>query len=569
MKVMTIKGTSYVMFMIILLLAMILLAIPERVGASYQGGRLIDNNVFLHATSMSKSQIQNFLEDRNSGLATREYELMCYGSDSKEREWYTNAGAECDEDIPASHIIYYAARIYGVSPKVILSTLQKEQSLVTTSNPTSWQLDHAMGYGCPTSGSCSTSSFPAQIDSGTWALRWHYERANGNNSWWRDSSGWTCGTEKNYYKPNLYPKQNVSFYDQNGVKYRTHYINNAATSALYCYTPHAYNNPDGLYGRAPYGTTGMYYSGSYNFVYWYEAWFGSTTSSWALWSETGGGAIWSTEASPSLSFGPNGDFLLTAIAEDGHLLVRKGTFGGSWAEWETHSGGSNWSSATAGFNDESQLPRIFAIDKDGQMHYRYKNDGGWSNWSETGGGAVWSTEASPSLSFGPNGKFILSAITKNGYLRVRQGSFGGSWDNWQTLGGSGSWANVTAGFNDESQLPRIFAIDKDGQMHYQYFGENNWVGWSAIGGGAVWSTYSAPHLSFGPRGEFLLTAITNTGSMRVRQGTFGGSWNNWATHAGGNNWKGVSAGFNDESQLPRIFAIDKDGQMHYRYKLWL
>lgn len=248
--------------------------------ALYDGGRLIDNYVFLDANSMSRSRIQSFLEARNSGLASLEYELMCYGAGSTERQLYESAGAQCDTEIPASHIIYYASQVYGVNPRVILATLQKEQSLVTATNPTSWQLNQAMGYACPTSGNCEgTSSFPYQIDSGTWALRWHYERANGNNSWWRQSSSWTCGTEKKYYKPNLYPGKNVRFYDENDVHYRTHYIENAATSAFYCYTPHAYNNPDGLYGRSPYGTTGMYYSGSYNFVYWFEEWFGTTFAS--------------------------------------------------------------------------------------------------------------------------------------------------------------------------------------------------------------------------------------------------------------------------------------------------
>jgi hypothetical protein len=258
----------------------VMVVVPQKAEAVYDGGSIIANKQFLDSDSMSKAQIQSFLESKNSGIATREYELSCYGSGSQERQWYEAAGATCDMDVPASEIIYYAAQIYGISPRVILSTLQKEQSLITTQNPTSWQISQAMGYACPTSGSCSSeSNFSYQIDSGTWVLRYHYERANGNMNWWNSSTSWTCGTEKNFYKPNLYPGQNVRFYDQNDVKYRTHFIENAATSSLYCYTPHAYNNPDGLYGRNTYGTTGLYYSGSYNFVYWFEAWFGSTQSS--------------------------------------------------------------------------------------------------------------------------------------------------------------------------------------------------------------------------------------------------------------------------------------------------
>lgn len=266
-----------ILILVTLSIASTFIANIKKVEATYDGGRIIDDGVFLNAKSMTASDIQNFLVSKNSGLKNMNFVLSCYGAGSQERTLYTQAGATCDIPIPASHIIYFASQIYGVNPRVILATMQKEQSLTTAPNPTSWQLNQAMGYACPTSGQCGgNSTFPYQIDSGTWALRYHFERARGNNNWWNASSSWTCGTEKNYYKPSLYPGQNVRFYDQNGVHYRTHFIVNAATSAFYCYTPHAYNNPQGLYSRPPYGTTGMYYSGSYNFVYFYEIWFGST-----------------------------------------------------------------------------------------------------------------------------------------------------------------------------------------------------------------------------------------------------------------------------------------------------
>lgn len=254
----------------------LIFAPSKSVSAEYDGGNLIDNSTFLNANSMSLTAIQNHLISKGSGLATRSFALNCYAQDSKERQWYTAVGAPCDQTVPASHIIYYTAQVYGLNPQVILATLQKEQSLITSPNPTDWQINQAMGYGCPTTGGCGASNFFYQIDNGTWALRYHYERANGNFNWWTPSSSWVCGTEKNFYKPNLYPGQNVNFYDEDGVYYRTHFIVNAATSSLYCYTPHAYNNPQGLYGRAPYGTSGRYYSGSYNFVYFFELWFGPT-----------------------------------------------------------------------------------------------------------------------------------------------------------------------------------------------------------------------------------------------------------------------------------------------------
>src|SRR5690606_27056271 len=116
----------------------------------------------------------------------------------------------------------------------------------------------------------------------TWALRYHYERASRNYEWWSPSANnyWVCGSSKNYYKPSLYPNQNVRFYDGDGVHYRTYNIKNAATSAMYCYTPHAYNNFPGCkpangvsYARWKpiVGSKGECYSGSYNFVTVFEA----------------------------------------------------------------------------------------------------------------------------------------------------------------------------------------------------------------------------------------------------------------------------------------------------------
>ena len=251
---------------------------PSKVHAAYDGGRLIDNGIFLNSRSMTLSEIQGFLSAKGSVLASRSFLLDCYGANSKERQWYTAVGAPCDQTISSASIIYYAAQIYGINPQVILATLQKEEGLVTSPNPTDWQIDHAMGYDCPTTGNCSDSNFFKQIDSGTWVLRYHYERANGNNTWW-NNGGYTCGNASEFYNPGLIPGRNVTFKDQGGVEYRTLYLTNAATASFYCYTPHTYNNPSGLYGLPTYGTTGRYYTGSYNFVINFERWFGSSSTS--------------------------------------------------------------------------------------------------------------------------------------------------------------------------------------------------------------------------------------------------------------------------------------------------
>ncbi len=263
---------------------------------AYQHGYLIDDMIFLDAKSMSASQIQSFLNSKSGVLKSRSFKLDCdaEGIGQAAKQLYIKAGAPCGSTISAARIIYYSAQVYGVNPKVIIATLQKEQSLITDSSPSTRAIRQAMGYACPTSGVCdSSSSFFWQIDNGTWVLRFHFERARKNNNWWYTSSSWTCGTKKtNYYSPNLYPRQNVKFYDPySKVNYVTVYIKNAATSAFYCYTPHVFNNHSNsphpndaksprCYSMHPAsGSKGRCYTGSYNFVKAFESWFGSTTNS--------------------------------------------------------------------------------------------------------------------------------------------------------------------------------------------------------------------------------------------------------------------------------------------------
>lgn len=283
MSKVTIKTIHYFSILAIIALGFVFLP-AQKTLAAHDGARLIDNNVFLNANSMNIAGIQNFLANKNSGLASRSFVLNCYAQNSKERQWYTAVGAPCDQNVPASQIIYYVGKVYGVNPQVIMATMQKEQSVITAPNPAAWQLNQAMGYACPTTGDCdSNSSFFWQLDNGTWALRYHYERANGNNTWWNNGS-YTCANPSQFYKPGLWPGLNVTFYDGNGTPYRSYTLVNAATAAFYCYTPHTYNNPQGIYGNPAFGSTGIYYSGWYNFVTAFESWFGATTSNSQPWA---------------------------------------------------------------------------------------------------------------------------------------------------------------------------------------------------------------------------------------------------------------------------------------------
>ncbi len=114
--------------------------------------------------SMSLSDIQGFLREKNSGLTnlvTSDYN----GINKK-----------------ASEIIWQAAVENMISPKLLIATLQKEQSLIETPFPTKKQLDRAMGYRCPDSGSChpNTLDFGKQVAGAAWQFRQYF---NNPNNW--------------------------------------------------------------------------------------------------------------------------------------------------------------------------------------------------------------------------------------------------------------------------------------------------------------------------------------------------------------------------------------------------
>lgn len=126
----------------------------------------------------------------------------------------------------ASKIIYYSAQWYGLNPYAILATLQKEQSLVTTSTLNQYGLDWAMGYGVPDSGDrdYSRQGFATQVDWGTWQLAWNMNNANSSDATLRA-------------KVSPYITGNTITID--GVS--TH-LDNGATASLYRYTPHFHGN---------------------------------------------------------------------------------------------------------------------------------------------------------------------------------------------------------------------------------------------------------------------------------------------------------------------------------------
>ncbi|MDD2807772.1 MAG: hypothetical protein PHW95_04615 [Patescibacteria group bacterium] len=150
-------------------------------------------------TSLSLQGIQNFLADNGSALAR--LTLPDYEGNDK----------------TAAEIIWNASQESRISPKLLLATLQKEQSLVTSPIPTQNQLNKAMGYRCPDNGVCNPKAFGfgKQVDAAAWQFRQYF---NNPSDW--------------YFRPN-------QTYNIDGF---TISPANQATASLYNYTPHESGN---------------------------------------------------------------------------------------------------------------------------------------------------------------------------------------------------------------------------------------------------------------------------------------------------------------------------------------
>lgn len=160
---------------------------------------IISDAEFRDSHSMSIIEIQRFLEEKNSQLAVLSF--PDYQGINKK----------------ASEIIWQAADESQISPKVLLTTLQKEQSLVEDPIPTQNQLDKAMGYRCFDNALCNPKSlgFGKQVDGAAWQFQQYF-----NNP-----GNWT-------YKVGVgYQIDDYTIIPQN-----------QSTANLYNYTPHYSGN---------------------------------------------------------------------------------------------------------------------------------------------------------------------------------------------------------------------------------------------------------------------------------------------------------------------------------------
>ena len=181
---------------------------PAVVGAqSFDSSYIISDADMVDYESMGMFDIIQFIKGKGGTLYTTKFEDI----DGKIKS--------------APALIYDNSRLYKVNPKVLLVTLQKEQSLIDNPNPTQKNYDWATGWavcdGCSLTDPkvAKYKGFARQMDGAAGGYRWYMDQfSSGENGWL------------------IWPKKTTTIDGSTVVP------GNKATAALYNYTPHFHGN---------------------------------------------------------------------------------------------------------------------------------------------------------------------------------------------------------------------------------------------------------------------------------------------------------------------------------------
>lgn len=242
---------------------------------AFDQNMLISDAMFDNSGTMNASDIDAFLNRYSNSCIS-----LNHGFRAPDPNGYSpSTGFTYGVDVSAGTIIYDAAQAYGINPQVILTTLQKEQALVTGGQGCSTsRYVGAMGNGCPdgnqghdysgfelyaingvptnsVSGTCvnsaSMAGFSRQIIVAVWRLKFWEQRSEGNTSWAVIKPGWdnsddppSCYSLRmtQGYRARCRNDTPTYFDGQASIDSTTVSLTNGATAALYNYTPHLHGN---------------------------------------------------------------------------------------------------------------------------------------------------------------------------------------------------------------------------------------------------------------------------------------------------------------------------------------
>jgi len=232
--------------------------------ADFDPSNIISDEVFYNGAALNWGQIQTFAESK---VPTCRSSYACLtnfrqNTPTMAATTFCNSYAGTSNEL-ASQIIAKVGAACGVSQKVLLVLLEKEQSLVTSSAPGKDRFDKATGFSCPDTAPCDPaySGFFYQVynaarqfkNYASTPTRWNYQA--GRTNYIRYHPNVACGSAPVF-------------------------IRNQATAGLYIYTPY---QPNAAALANMYGTgDGCSAYGNRNFWRIFSDWFGSPTISSSL-----------------------------------------------------------------------------------------------------------------------------------------------------------------------------------------------------------------------------------------------------------------------------------------------
>ncbi|MET0974359.1 MAG: hypothetical protein ABWX82_01655 [Leifsonia sp.] len=231
---------------------------PQTDGADFDPGLIISDYNFFNSEAMTADQVQDFLDaapcrPRDDSPCLRDYTQDTAFQPAVEP-------GHCDayvggRDESAALIITKVAKACGISPRVLLVLLQKEQSLVTRPNASGYL--RATGYGCPDTADCDTEYFGFfnQVYNAAWQFRQYTQHPD---------RAFHVGTVP------------VGFHPDAACGATEVDIRNQATANLYNYTPYQPNAAalEDLKGEGDACSA----HGNLNFWLLYSRWFGEPTT---------------------------------------------------------------------------------------------------------------------------------------------------------------------------------------------------------------------------------------------------------------------------------------------------
>lgn len=230
-------------------------------GSTFNPALIISDSNFYDSQAMSAAAIKSFLDERigvcNNGKCLNVIRVTI--ADQPKLVSSSTGNLICNAmqggEMTAATLIYRVQVACGISAKVILVTLQKEQGLTTSKAPSDWNLRAAMGMACPDTAPCDSaySGLAVQIYTGAAQLKKYMASR--------------FARQPGVHQIQLHPNASC------GTK--TIDIQNYATAALYNYTPYT---PNKAALENPRGTGDACSSyGNRNFWVFYNDWFGSPT----------------------------------------------------------------------------------------------------------------------------------------------------------------------------------------------------------------------------------------------------------------------------------------------------